>query len=39
MQGIVREIRSGDNRELISSARITLSDDQKSEVFDLLQIS
>jgi len=37
MQGIVREIRSGDNRELISSARITLSDDQKSEVFDLLQ--
>ncbi|MFT4008057.1 MAG: hypothetical protein QM683_21470 [Lacrimispora sp.] len=30
MQGIIKEIRSGDNRELISSARITLSDDQKS---------
>ena len=37
MQGIIKEIRSGDNRGLISSARITLSDDQKSEVFDLLQ--
>ena len=37
MQGMIREIRSEDNREVISSARITLSDDEKSEVFDLLQ--
>lgn len=37
IQGIVREIRNDDNRGLVSAARITLSDDQKSEVFDLLQ--
>ena len=37
MQGIIREVRSEDNRGLVSSAHVTLSDDQKSEVFDLLQ--
>lgn len=37
MQGIIREIRSNENFGLISSARVTLSDDQKSEIFDLLQ--
>lgn len=37
MQGIICEVRSEDNRGLVSSAHVTLSDDQKSEVFDLLQ--
>lgn len=37
IQGIIREIRSADNKALISSAKITLSDDKKSEIIDLLQ--
>lgn len=37
IQGIIKEIRSDDNIGLISSAHITLTDDQKTEVFDLLQ--
>lgn len=37
IQGIIKELRDESNRELISAARITLTDDQKSEVFDLLQ--
>lgn len=37
IQGIICEVRSGENRDLISSARVVLNDDQKSEVFDLLQ--
>lgn len=37
IHGIIHEIRSDDNRGYVSSAYVTLSDDQKSEVFDLLQ--
>lgn len=37
IQGIITEIRDENNMGLISAARITLTDDQKSEVFDLLQ--
>ena len=37
IQGIIKEIRNGENRGLVSSAKVTISDDQKSEVFDLLQ--
>ncbi len=37
IQGIISEVRRGENRQAISSARVTLSDDQKSEVFDLLE--
>lgn len=37
MQQIIKEIRSEDNREIVSAARVTISDDEKSEVFDLLQ--
>ncbi len=37
IQNIIREIRSEDNFGIISAARITLSDDEKSEIFDLLQ--
>lgn len=37
IQGIIKEIRDKDNIGLISSAHITLTDDQKSEVFDLFQ--
>ena len=32
---MVKELRKPENREAVSSARITLSDDQKSSVFDL----
>lgn len=34
---IVNEVRNPINREAISTARITLSDDQKSSVFDLFE--
>lgn len=37
IQGIICEIRREDNRGRISSAFVTLSDDQKSEVFNLMQ--
>lgn len=37
IQGIISEIRDESNMGLISAARITLTDDQKSEIFDLLQ--
>lgn len=37
IQDIIYEIRSKNNRVCVSSAKITLSDDQKSEVVDLLQ--
>lgn len=32
---MVKELRKPENREAVSSARITLSDDQKSSIFDL----
>jgi len=37
VQGIIREIRSENNRGVVSSAFVTLGDDQTSEVFNLLQ--
>ena len=37
IQGIIREIRREENRGDVSSAYVTLNDDQKPEVFNLLQ--
>ncbi len=37
IQGIICEVRREDNRNDVSSAYVTLCDDQKSEVFNLLQ--
>lgn len=33
---VVKDVRSPENKEAISAARLTLSDDQKSSVFDLI---
>lgn len=35
IQGIIKDLQDGDNRSAISSAKITFSDDQKSELYSL----
>lgn len=35
VQGIIKDLQDGDNRSAISLARITFSDDQKSELYNL----
>ena len=37
IQGIIQEVVSEKNRGVVSSAYVTLSDDQKSEIFNLFQ--